>query len=106
MGWADFPPTRMAVLAENQYWPRLGASVGSHSWKGTIVTVLQDDTQATKEKQESLEAPGNRRDGDRGGRSAHGGRCCHLNDEVGLWDRRQPRALTSRDWGNLNILRF
>lgn len=35
--------------------------MGPHSWEKTVVVVLQDDIDATKEKQESPETPGNRR---------------------------------------------
>lgn len=40
--------------------------MGSYSWEKTIVAVLQDDIEATKEKQESPEIPGNRRKWDDG----------------------------------------
>lgn len=36
--------------------------MGSHSWRVISAAVLQVNTEATKEKHESLRTPGNRRD--------------------------------------------
>ena len=59
-------PQNGSSWAENQYWPRQTGSMGPLSWEGTIAAVPQDDTEATKEKQESPGAPGNRRKWDDG----------------------------------------
>lgn len=56
--------------------------MGPYSWERTIVAILQEDTEVTKEKQQSPRTPRNRRKSDYGVRSVHKGMCWYLNPEV------------------------